>query len=150
MIGHLLHYPSHALAMADMRGNLVAVAVLLALGVVVLRIVKPASETSKPRWWLVRAAFVCGPAAALTWLVADILWISPHDYLVIGDYAESLLQILIIGFIGGALGAAAIWLTECASYCRGRKHPDPPASRSDEQSHAPEPVTNGESSPPAR
>ncbi|MFN0055163.1 MAG: hypothetical protein ACKV0T_23565 [Planctomycetales bacterium] len=122
----LLHdFPGHPLAMVDMRGNLVAVALLIVLAVVVLHWIKPASETSKPRWWLAVAAFGCGPAVTLAWFVADVLWISPRGYLMPGDYTEALAPILIIGFIGGALGAATIGLTEFASHCPGRELADP-------------------------
>ena len=154
MICQLLQNPSHLLAMADMRGNLVAAGVLLALGVFVLRLVEPTSDTPKSRWRLVGVAFVCGPAAALAWFVADIFWISPRYYLMTGDYAESLPPILIIGFISGTVGAATIWLAKCACCCRERKLADPAVTRSDEQSHTLEPaagpVSHGQSSPPAR
>jgi hypothetical protein len=146
--------PSLLLAMADMRGNFVAVAVLLAIGIAVLRLVNPAAGDSTPRRWLVGAAFVCGPISALVFFIADVFWVSPYDYIVSQDYIDSIVPILIIGFIGGALGAAAIWATECMS-CRWRRHRAGCSGRvADEQTHAPEPaagpVSNGESSPPAR
>ena len=154
MIRHILRDSANLLAMADMRGNLVAVAVFLVFGVIVLRLVSPVAETSAPRWWLVATAFVCGPAAALAWFVADILWISPHDYLVPKDYADSLLPILIIGTIGGTIGSAAIWVGECMSCFSRRKRRSSTKNCADEQSHALEPAAgpdlNGTSSPPAQ
>jgi len=152
MIRHILQDSKNLLAMADMHGNLVAVAVLLVLGVVLLRLVSPVAEASTPRRWLVATAFVGGPAAALSWFFADILWISPHDYLAPKDYADSLLPILIIGIIGGTIGSAAIWLGECMSCCLGRKRSSSNTNGANEQSNALEPAagpdSNGASSPP--
>jgi len=88
LMNHHLLWDSHNLvAIADMRGNLVAVAVLLVFGVIVLRLVSPIPEISAPRWWLVATAFVSGPTASLVWFASDVLWISPYDYFVPKDYA---------------------------------------------------------------
>jgi hypothetical protein len=147
--------PTLLLAMADMRGNVVAVAVLLAIGIAVLRLVNPAAGDSTPRRWLIVAAFVCGPISALVFFIADVFWVSPYDYYIVAqDYIDSIVPILIIGLIGGALGATAIWATECMSP-RWRRHRARGSGRvADEQTHAPEPAagpdSSGKSSPPAR
>ncbi|MBL8871063.1 MAG: hypothetical protein JNK90_14805 [Planctomycetaceae bacterium] len=159
MIRHILRYSSDLIALADMRANFIAVAVLLVLGVIVLRSVSPvantsAVNTSAPRWWLVVTAFVSGPASALAWFAADVLWISPGDYLVANDYAEPQIPIMIIGIIGGTIGAIAIWGSECMTCCSMRMRSRITTNVADEQSHAQEPaaepVSNGEFSPPAR
>lgn len=159
MIRHIPRNSCDLIAMADMRCNFIAIVVLLALGVIALRSASPvtnssAANTSAPRWWLVVTAFVSGPASALAWFAADMLWISPGDYLVANDYAEPQIPIMTIGIIGGTIGAMAIWGSECMTCCSRRMRRRITTNVADEQSHAQEPaaepVSNGKLSPPAR
>lgn len=98
------------LAMFDMRGNLIAAAILLVIGVVVLRLVRPPSATSRSRRWLPIAAFVAGPLIAFFWTIVDVLWLQPGSYLSFSEYYETLLPVLAIGVIGGTVGAAVFWI----------------------------------------
>jgi hypothetical protein len=113
-----------AMAIAVLVVAAAAFVLLLVVGIAVLRFVKPVSGGSEPRWWLVCTGFVCGPAAAIAWVAVDIFLISPAEYVVARNYTESLSPILGIGFIAGTLGAAAIWMAECPSGCRGRTGKD--------------------------
>ena len=63
------------LAMIDMRGNLIAAAILLVVGVVVFRLVRPPNAVSTSRRWLPIVAFVSGPTIAFLWTIADVLWV---------------------------------------------------------------------------
>ncbi|MDB4640572.1 hypothetical protein OAF56_02960 [Pirellulaceae bacterium] len=65
------------LANVDVRGNLVVCAILLVLGVVVLRFLRPTSATSGSRRWLPIAAFVAGPLVAFLWSLAEDFCFSP-------------------------------------------------------------------------
>tara|TARA_R110002073_G_scaffold172563_13_gene329820 strand:+ start:11093 stop:11437 length:345 start_codon:yes stop_codon:yes gene_type:complete len=94
-------------ALIDMRGNLIAAAILLVIGVVVFRFVRPPSATTSSRRWLPIVAFVCGPVVAFLWTIADVFWIQPGSYLNFAEYVETLIPVLIIGVIGGAVGAFA-------------------------------------------
>ena len=69
------------LAMVDMRGNLIAAAILLIVSVVVLRLVRPTGAASTSRRGLPIVAFASGPAIAILWTIADVLWIQPGTYL---------------------------------------------------------------------
>lgn len=97
------------LAMIDMRGNSIAAAILLVVGVVVFRLVRPPSATTSSRRWLPIVAFITGPAVAFLWTIADVLWIQPGSYLNFAEYLPTLTPVLIIGVIGGAVGALAFW-----------------------------------------
>lgn len=150
MIRHILGDSYHLIAMVDLRGMFIAVVVLLVLGIIVLRSVSPVANTTGPRWWLVAIAFVCGPASALAWFAADVFWRSPGDYLVASDYYEPLIPIMIIGIIGGTIGAIAIWVGECMTCCSSRMCKGTTTNGVNESSHVPEPtagpVSNGEQS----
>ena len=98
------------LAMIDMRGNLIAAAILLVVGVVVFRLVRPPNAVSTSRRWLPIVAFVSGPTIAFLWTIADALWIQPGSYLDFAEYLETLVPVLIIGVIGGAVGAFVFWV----------------------------------------
>ena len=98
------------LAMVDMRGNLIAAAILLVIGVVVFRLVRPPNAASTSRRWLPIVAFVSGPAIAFFWTIADVLWIQPGTYLNFAEYLETLVPVLIIGVVGGAVGGFAFWV----------------------------------------
>ena len=98
------------LAMTDMRGNLIAAAILLVVGVVVFRLVRPPNAVSTSRRWLPIVAFVSGPTITFFWTIADVLWIQPGSYLNFAEYLETLVPVLIIGVIGGAVGAFVFWV----------------------------------------
>jgi apolipoprotein N-acyltransferase len=122
------------LAMIDMRGNLLAAGVFLVLGVILLSLVRPVTKSSKPRRSLIVTAFFSGPALALAYYVADILWIAPHLYVVPEDYSKALLQVLVIGYVGGTIGAVAIGIGECMSCYFQRKCSGATKSNEEEES----------------
>ena len=93
--------------MADMSRTPYAIAVLLVVGILALRILRPVNANSGI--WLPIAAFVAGPIIALGYFAADVYLVS-RDYLTADDYIQSLIPILIIGFIGGAIGSIAFWI----------------------------------------
>jgi len=98
------------LALINMRGNLIAAAALLVIGVVILRLVRPPSATTGSRRWLPIVAFIAGPLVAFLWTIADVFWIQPGSYLNFAEYIETLIPVLTIGVIGGAVGAAVFWI----------------------------------------
>ena len=98
------------LALIDMRGNLFAAAVLLLIGVVVLRLVRPPSANTGSGRWLPIVTFVAGPLVAFLWTIADVLWIQPGSYHSFSEYLETLCPVLAIGVIGGAVGATVLWV----------------------------------------
>ncbi|WP_372716342.1 hypothetical protein [Novipirellula sp.] len=101
---------SSTLALIDMRGNLIAAAIVLVIGVVVFRLVRPPSATTSSRRWLPMVAFVSGPIVAFLSTIADVLWIQPEMYLDFAEYLETWTRVLFIGVIGGAVGAFAFWV----------------------------------------
>tara|TARA_R110002049_G_scaffold305056_3_gene501132 strand:+ start:85541 stop:85885 length:345 start_codon:yes stop_codon:yes gene_type:complete len=98
------------LAMVDMRGNLIAAAILLVVGVLVFRLVRPPDAASTSRRWLPIVAFVSGPVIAFLWTIADVLRMQPGTYLNFAEYIETLVPVLIIGVICGGVGAFAFWV----------------------------------------
>ena len=100
------------LANVDVRGDLVVCAILLVLGVVVLRFLRPTSATSGSRRWLPIAAFVAGPLVAFLWSLAEVFWLQPDFYLSFSVYLETLLPLLKLGIIVGTVGATVIWIGE--------------------------------------
>ncbi|TWU26681.1 hypothetical protein Pla52o_05340 [Novipirellula galeiformis] len=108
------------LGLIDMRGNLIAAAILLVIGVVVLRLVRPPSATTGSRLWLPIVAFIAGPLVAFLWTIADVLWIQPGTYLNFAEYIETLIPVLKIGVIGGVVGAAVFWVGDRLTLHRGR------------------------------
>ena len=99
-------------AMADMRGNLIAAAVLLVIGVLVLRAVRPKSVSRVPNRWLPVAALLCGPLSAIGWFLVDVFLLSPHSYMFFADYVEAIIPILTIGLLGGVLGGVVFWIAD--------------------------------------
>ena len=95
------------IAMADMSRTPYAIATLLVIGFVILRLIRPADSTS--RNWIPIVAFVSGPIIALGYFAADIFLVS-RDYITFDDYIESMIPILIIGIVGGTIGAIWFWL----------------------------------------
>jgi hypothetical protein len=93
--------------MADMSRTPYAIALLLVVGIIALRFLRPANARSSN--WLPIAAFVAGPIIALGYFAADIFFLS-RDYLTANDYIQSLIPILIIGLIGGAIGSISFWI----------------------------------------
>ena len=98
------------LAMVDMRGNLIAAAILLVIGVVVFRLIRPPNAVATSRRWLPIVAFVSGPTIAFLWTIADVLWIQPGSYLNLAEYLETPVPVLIIGEIGDTVGACVFWV----------------------------------------
>lgn len=103
---HQLTYPS-LVAMTDMSHAPYAIAVLLVVGILALRLLRPVN--SEPGLWLPVAAFLAGPILGLGYFAADVFLIS-HDYLTADDYIQSLIPVLIIGFVGGAIGSISLWI----------------------------------------
>ncbi|MDB4370981.1 hypothetical protein N9Z44_02655 [Mariniblastus sp.] len=99
-------YPS-LISMADMSRTPYAIAALLVLGIVALRFLRPANSESG--LWLPVAAFLAGPILALGYFAADVFLVS-RNYLTTDDYIQSLIPILIIGFIGGSIGSISLWI----------------------------------------
>lgn len=108
------------LALVDMRGNLFAVAVLLCIGVVLLRWLRSPSASRQSRRWIPVVAFLAGPLSAFGWYLSDVFFISPEDYISPADYVEALLPILTIGASGGVIGAAVFWIAERLPIHRAR------------------------------
>ena len=106
------HFADEGRANVDVRGNLVVCAILLVLGVVVLRFLRPTSATSGSRRWLPIAAFVAGPLVAFLWSLAEVFWLQPDFYLSFSVYLETLLPLLKLGIIVGTVGATVIWIGE--------------------------------------
>ena len=96
--------------MADMRGNLVAAAILLIAGVILMRTLRPSDTSPQRQRWVPIVAFLCGPILAFLYFVADVAWLSHGIYIDRSDYFETLWRVLVIGVIGGAIGAFAIWI----------------------------------------
>ena len=95
--------------MADMSGVPYAIAVLLVVGVVVLRRMRPAAAHSRTRVWLPIAAFVAGPIVAFLYFLADVFLIS-RDYITAEDYTQMLISLMILGLFGGVIGAIGLGL----------------------------------------
>ena len=100
-------YPS-LVSMADMSRTPYAIAALLVLGIVALRFLRPANSESG--LWLPVAAFLAGPILALGYFATDVFLVSRDYYLTTDDYIQSLIPILIIGFIGGSIGSISLWI----------------------------------------
>lgn len=98
------------LALTDMRGNFAAVALILIVGVILIRRLRPTDASHQYHRWLPLAALVCGPILALLYFVVDVTWISPETYILRSDYYGTLWRVLAIGVIGGAIGAFAFWI----------------------------------------
>ncbi|WP_417397877.1 hypothetical protein [Gimesia chilikensis] len=94
-------------AMADMSHTPYAIAVLLLIGIIALCFLRPAN--SKSGIWLPVSAFLAGPIIAIGYFAADVFLVS-GDYLTTDDYIQSLIPILIIGLIGGAIGSISFWI----------------------------------------
>ena len=97
------------LAMADMSGVPYAVAILLVVGVVILRRMRPPAADSRSRVWLPIAALIAGPFVAFLYFLADVFIIS-RDYITAGDYSQMLNSLLILGVFGGVVGAVGLWI----------------------------------------
>ena len=98
------------LAMVDMRGNLVAAAILLIVGVILIRRLRPSDFSPRRNRWVPIVAFLCGPTLALLYFVVDVAWLSRGMYIDRSDYHATLWRVLVIGVIGGAIGAFALWI----------------------------------------
>lgn len=95
------------LALADMRPQIAAAAVVLVLGVTLIGSLQSPAAPSRDRIGIPVVAFLCGPMTAILWFAADVFWISPESYLYLSDYLETLLPVVVIGLAGGSVGAAA-------------------------------------------
>jgi len=104
----MLEITHHSLvSMADMSRTPYVIALLIVVGIVALHFLRPAN--ARPSNWLPIAAFVAGPIIALGYFVADVFLVS-RDYLTASDYIQSLIPMLIIGFIGGGIGSVSFWI----------------------------------------
>jgi hypothetical protein len=92
-------------AMTDMRANVAAAAVLL-LGVLVLVAVRSSRATGGHRWMLAAAAFLGGPAVAMTFWAIDVF--TAEEYITKQDRFKDLWPFLIIGGVVGTATAFAI------------------------------------------
>ena len=108
------------LAMHDMRGNLILASTFLIIGVVILRFLNSQTGTRVPRRSLVITTFLCGPAVAIVFFVADVFWLAPYSYVLESDYIESSGKILLIGLFVGGIGSAVLWFTELMFCFRAR------------------------------
>jgi len=122
-------------AMVDMSGNLMAAAVLLVIGVLVLHAVRPKPISRSPRRWLPIAALLCGPLSAIGWFLADVFLLSPHSYMFFADYVEAIIPILVIGLLGGVLGAVVFWIADL--WPLHRVSAPPPPTTGEPQSRVP-------------
>jgi len=95
--------------MADMSRVPYAIVVLLVVGAVILRRVRPAAADSRSRIWLPITAFIAGPLVAFLYFLADVFVIS-RDYITLGDYTQMFFSLMILGLFGGVIGAIGLWI----------------------------------------
>lgn len=94
---------SHFLAMADMRGNLVAAVVVLAIGLVLLRMLSPNRGRAKSAIWIPIVALIAGPLLGIALWAFHVFVLTPENYIFPSDYLGLLTPILVIGtFVGVA------------------------------------------------
>jgi hypothetical protein len=111
---------SHLLAMADMRGNLIAAGVVLAFGLVLLRLLSPNSVRSKSHIWVSVVALIAGPIVGIVWWALDVFVLAPELYIFPSDYLEVLPPILLIGTFVGVIAALAFALAYRVRLPKGR------------------------------
>ncbi|MEO1496356.1 MAG: hypothetical protein AAFV43_04320 [Planctomycetota bacterium] len=104
------------IAGAHLGGNLIASAIVLAIGCFLLNLVQASDKERDGLPIAPIAALVMGPALAALFLALDILWLSPTDYLFPQD-AGVIPSVMAIGLVAGVLGAVAFWIE---SQIRGR------------------------------
>ncbi|WP_417740613.1 hypothetical protein [Rosistilla oblonga] len=100
-----------------MQGNLIAAFVLLVLGVALLRWLHRKDNAKRGFNWAPVIAFICGPAIATAYFVADVLWFGHGTYTIASDYFDTFWRVLVIGLAAGTLGAIAFWMEP-----RSRRH----------------------------
>ena len=98
--------------MLDMRGPCLAAVVLLAVGVVVLRVARPRGDNQASRWWLPLVAFLCGPLAVIGWFLVDVFLVAPYSYVTTSDLTETFVPFMAIGVISGTLGAIVLGIAD--------------------------------------
>ena len=111
---------SPLLAMADMRGNLVAAGVVLAIGLVLLRLLSPNGVRSKSQISIPIVALIAGPIVGIGWWAVDVFVLAPDLYVFPSDYIESLPPHLLIGLFVGVVTALAFALAYRIRLPKGR------------------------------
>ena len=101
----------HLLALTPMRGNVVAAAVVLLVGVLALDLFRRFRARRTPKRSLVLAALLGGPALATLLFAADMFWISPNIYLQPDDYLSTLWRYLAVGMACGIAAVGAIGMS---------------------------------------
>jgi hypothetical protein len=109
---------THILAMVDMRGNFVAIGLVLLVGGVVLRFARSKKGAC---WQLPVAAFVAGPIWAIGWFLAELC--SPYSggYVSYSEFVETFVPVVTVGIIGGVVGAAVLSIVSCSPLPRIHK-----------------------------
>ena len=98
--------------MLDMRGNVVAGIIVVTVGAVFVRSLKPVSSKATPRLWIPVVAFISAPVIAFTWCIVEACYISPGSFTQPGDVAETAVPVVIIGVVAGMIGGTVFWLAE--------------------------------------
>jgi hypothetical protein len=93
-----------------MQGNLIAAFVLLVVGVALLGWLHRKGSAKHGFNWAPVIAFMCGPAIATAYFVADVLWFGHGTYAIASDYYDTYWRVLVIGLVAGTLGAIAFWM----------------------------------------
>lgn len=95
-------------AMFDMRGPLLAAAVVFAIGLLLLRLLSRRDVPSRSHIWLPLVALGAGPVVGLGWWALDVFVLSPESYVTPSEYFASLPGTLLIGTFVGVITALAI------------------------------------------
>ena len=98
--------------MLDMRGNVVAVIIVVMAGPAFVRFFKPPSSNTTPRRWIPVVALISGPMLTFAWCIVDACYLSPRSYTQPGDFAETAVPMVFIGLVAGVIGAAGFWIAE--------------------------------------
>ena len=93
------------IALADMRANFFSVAVLLTLGVLILRRVRRDRMSPSSRWIPI-TCLLAGPLSAVIWLTVDYL-IHLQEYAA-GDFWATAWRVLAVGLFAGVVSAIVL------------------------------------------
>ena len=115
----------HLIAMVDMRGNFIAAGVILAIGLVLLRLLPPKAVLAKSQIWIPVVALIAGPILGICWWAIDVFLLSPDLYVSSSEYFEVLPPILIIGTFVGVVTALAFALVYRLRLPKGRSTAKP-------------------------
>ncbi len=119
------------LALSDMRSNIACAAAVLVIGILLLRRANRPMQTARPRRWILWTAFASGPAMAMAYFIADVMWIVPNSYIHWQDYIETAVPVGIIGISCGLIVGATIGGIDYTGFLWKQKSPKKLGSVSD-------------------